>query len=298
MVRKGKRKLENNTSQSSACTSKKTRLSVPLPDEDQAQSQFANLPHEILLSIFKLIPLSDRCQIARVCKNWLKASYDEFLWHQLDLTKCCLNSKQYWALFRHRQFSTAKSIKIRERFPKTVPKNKSKLSRALMRKLTQSCSRLNQLEIQLADLNGFDVTCLPNKLEKLSFLRCEIPMRWFQSNPFQNLISIDLSECGRIHRRDIKDLATTCASTLKSMKLTECYRIDDTAIEVIVAGGFTVLESLDLEGTNITQYGLQLIATKLGSQLVYLSLKDCRHLRKIDVDLAKASMRDDLMIQI
>ncbi len=60
-------------------------------------------------------------------------------------------------------------------------------------------------------------------------------------------------------------LLLTCKSTLRRLKLKDCYRVDDKAVEVIVKAELTLLESLDLQRTVLTQYGLQLIGCKLAS---------------------------------
>lgn len=46
-------------------------------------------------------------------------------------------------------------------------------------------------------------------------------------------------------------------------------------------------------GTSITQFGLQLIGSKLKDQLVYLNLKDCMKFQKSDIDLLKASFEQN-----
>lgn len=122
------------------------------------------------------------------------------------------------------------------------------MSKALIQKLNQSCSAMRFLEIQYADLNEFVVTDLPISLEQLSLVRCEIPIRWFKGTALTNLCSIDLSSSSRICSTHLKDLAGNCKNTLKELKLKNCYRIDDKALEVIVDEEFNRIESLDLQG--------------------------------------------------
>lgn len=44
------------------------------------------LPDELILSIFSYLPLTTLLKVARVCKRWHRLSFDESLWHSLDLT--------------------------------------------------------------------------------------------------------------------------------------------------------------------------------------------------------------------
>lgn len=76
------------------------------------ENTIANLPHEILLFIFKKLNINDVCRIARVCKSFRRAAYDDTLWYHIDLTDLILNLKRLWSFFRHKCFSNAKSIKL------------------------------------------------------------------------------------------------------------------------------------------------------------------------------------------
>lgn len=281
MVNKGKRKNEYQT----ASTSK--RLDCLDKDEN---NPFSNIPHEVLLQIFKFLSINERCQMARVCKSWLKASYDELTWKYIDLTSSLLNLKQLWKLIRHRCFGYARSIKICGNL-KTVNLNltKQSVSRALMQKLTEICKGLNKLEIQYSDLNSVEVSDLPSNLKELSLVRCEIPVRWFKGNKFQDLNVIDLSGSSRICTTHIRDFGDDLRNTLNVLKLRNCYRIDDKTIEHIIETEFKFIIKLDLQGTVITQYGLQLISSRMAS-LEYLNLSDCKNLKKGDVALAQAAL--------
>lgn len=106
MVNKGKRKNPYEYEGTSK------RLQESGEDEYTENGIFTNLPHEILLKIFKLLSISERCRLARVCKSWLRTCYDETLWYHIDLSASILDLKHLWKLFRHQQFTNAKSIKI------------------------------------------------------------------------------------------------------------------------------------------------------------------------------------------
>lgn len=147
-----------------------------------------------------------------------------------------------------------------------------------MEKLRKSCVKLKILELRYSDLNSLKCTAIPNGLEELRLFRCEIPLKWFEKNQFLNLSFLDLSKTSGICSTHLNDLAASCKNTLKVLILKECYRIDDKAIEVLVNENFVLLNRLDLEETSITQYGLQLLCTKLAGTLGYLNIKNCKKL--------------------
>ncbi len=165
-----------------------------------------------------------------------------------------------------------------------------------MQKLGSTCPEMVSLEVQHTNLEEtFSASDLPVALKTLSLIRCEIPLTWFVPLRLDFLDSIDLSSSSRVCWRHLSDLLLTCKRTLRRLKLKDCYRVDDNAVEVISKAELTLLESLDLQGTVLTQYGLQLIGCKLASQLICLNLADCRHLTRGDIDLFKTSMGRDIV---
>ncbi|XP_029434687.1 LOW QUALITY PROTEIN: S-phase kinase-associated protein 2 [Rhinatrema bivittatum] len=53
----------------------------PIPD-----FSWSNLPDELLLGIFSYLPLTDLLKVSQVCKRWHRLSFDESLWHSLDVS--------------------------------------------------------------------------------------------------------------------------------------------------------------------------------------------------------------------
>ena len=121
-----------------------------------------------------------------------------------------------------------------------------------MAKLNKSCSSLNKIEIKYSDLSPIEVTDLCQNIKELSLIRCEIPHRWFSSNKFTNLESLDLSNSSRVCSKHLQDLLQI-RMTLKVLNLKNCYRIDDRAIEVIVEKKFESISHLNLEGELIME---------------------------------------------
>ncbi len=172
-----------------------------------------------------------------------------------------------------------------------------------MQKLSQTCTEIIKIEIRQANLEQtFDALDLPAGLKKLSLIRCEIPRTWFLSQRFHTLFnsldSIDLSSSSLVCWKHLTDLLWTCKNSLKELKLKDCYRVDDKAIEVIVNSELMILERLDLQGTVFTQYGLQLLGSKIVLQLVYLNLKDCKNVTENDINMFKATLGPDILVGV
>jgi hypothetical protein len=158
-----------------------------------------------------------------------------------------------------------------------------------MQKLRKSCLNLRIIEIGYCDLISIDVNDLPNDLEKLKLIRCEIPLRWFQNNKFTKLSHIDLSESSRvsaIHLKDLFDSNDLIQSSLKTLILRKCYRIDDKSIEALCEINFNdnKLIDLNLNETSITPVGLQILARNHSKKIGILNIKNCKYLEKLDIN--------------
>ena len=159
-----------------------------------------------------------------------------------------------------------------------------------MEKLRQSCLNLKIIEIGYCDLSSIDVYDLPNDLEKLKLIKCEIPLKWFQNNKFTQLSQIDLSESSRVCITHLKDLFSSndfIQSSLKSLILRKCYRIDDKSIEALCENNFiskTKMIDLNLNETSITPVGLQILGRNHSNNIGILNIKNCKYLDKLDID--------------
>lgn len=225
--------------------------------------------------------------------------YDETLWYHIDLSDYSVNIRKLWKLFRHRCFPNAKSIRIcgNLKNPHLLSKTQQSVSKALMEKLNAATGgNLRVLELRYSDLSSIEVNDLPDELRELKLTRCEIALKWFENNKRLNgLVKLDLSESSRICASHIKDLAKNTHSTLETLCLRNCYRIDDKAIELLADEKFARLVHLDLEGTKITQYGLQIICTRLNTaSLAHLNLKNCKclNLNKENLDFVRSAFEN------
>ena len=244
-------------------------------------SKYADLPHEILIAIFSFLNLKDQCQCARVCKSWRRAAYDNFLWFQVDLSDSSVNLKNLWKLIRHKCFPNVESIKLCGNLKNINAKqNLPTLSKALMQKLNETCSKLIEIEIEYADLNSINVNDLRKQMEKLSFIRCEIPLKWFQpssvNDKFANLSHLDFTGSSRICKAHLEDLNKICVN-VKFLSLKKCYRIDDKALDCLVKLDIFLnsLEVLNLDETSVSQEGVNIVIQQVKS-LKIIYVKSCK----------------------
>jgi hypothetical protein len=158
-----------------------------------------------------------------------------------------------------------------------------------MEKLRQSCLNLKIIEIGYCDLSSIHVNDLPIDLEQLKLIKCEIPLNWFEKNKFTKLSHIDLSESSRVCTTHLKDLFNSndlIQSTLRSMILRKCYRIDDKSIEALCEINFKENKMIDLNlnETSITPIGLQILGRNHSNKVGILSIKNCKYLEKLDIE--------------
>ena len=159
-----------------------------------------------------------------------------------------LDTSQLWKLARQSLFySNVKSLKLGGNLITNHLNRKNiALTKALLNKLTESCLFLEELNIEYYDLNSVEASHFSANLCALTVKRCEISQRWFQLCNFKSLQTIDLSGTSRVNAVHISDLLPYCKETLESMKLTDCYRVNDKAIEVLIL--YKYLKRLDLQG--------------------------------------------------
>lgn len=116
-----------------------------------------------------------------------------------------------------------------------------------MKKIADTCQCLEEMDVGYYDLNAVGAIDFPTaNLRELRIIRCEISAGWFELCRFKKLEALDLSWTSRVARAHFTGLLPYCKETLVSMKLTDCYRVNDKAVEVIV--GFKSLRRLDLQG--------------------------------------------------
>ena len=133
-------------------------------------------------------------------------------------------------------------------------------------------------------------------ITELHFIRCEIPVKWFQNNHFTHLKRLDLDYSSRADHTHIRDCLgqKKLSETLESLSLKGCYRVEDRTVELLPQ--LTALAELNLDETSITQFGLQIICKELSSTLNRLSLRRCSKLKLDDKTLqfVKDSFCDNL----
>ncbi|XP_040436575.1 S-phase kinase-associated protein 2 isoform X1 [Falco naumanni] len=177
------------------------------------------LPDELLLAIFACLPLNDLLKVSVICKRWHRLSFDESLWHTLDLTGRNLLPGVIGQLlpagvtaFRcprsyigNPLFKTSKSLRIQH-------------------------MDLSNCTVSVADLQS--ILCLCERLQNLSLEGLVLSDNIIQNiakNP--DLMRLNLCGCSGFSAEALKLMLNSC-STLEELNLSWC---DFTATHVKAA---------------------------------------------------------------
>ena len=161
-----------------------------------------------------------------------------------------------------------------------------------MAQLRDSCPYLVQLEINFSDLKPITSSAISNKVQYLSLLKCEIPLKWFDDNKLDKLVYLDLSGSVSVSAGHLEGLVN-CRDTLETLKLKGCYRVKDKAIEMLIEKKFDKLKSLDFEETELTDVAVHLLCTRMTNKLEYLNLANCKKIVNKDKEFISSSFREN-----
>ncbi|XP_015671197.1 F-box/LRR-repeat protein 12 [Protobothrops mucrosquamatus] len=260
----------------------------------------SSLPDSLLLQILVWLPPRDRVGVTRVCKRWHRLVRDNFLWRHVDLSSCRISSKILWHLLRNYFQGSLWTLKLRGSLLSF--RKQEVLTSALMQALGKQCPKLQQLSLMELDLRSFQYGCMPSSLTSLELRCCEIPFVWFQvpdtSCSFPRIQQLAIWNVPAFSNQHLLNIATQ--STLKTLILSEVYRITDVGIQAVaphlkdlqhlslchcsigdsamhfVGRHLKQLNHLDLRSNSLTDVGLLcLIGLPI---LESLCLKDCNQL--------------------
>lgn len=164
------------------------------------------------------------------------------------------------------------------------------ISPALMAKLKETCLNLRSIKFQCVDMNLITIQDLSENIEEITLHRCEVPVNWFRGNTFKCLKLLNLTTSSRTCHTHIKDL-DNCKETLETLILSNCYRIDDRALEIITSN-FTHLKCLKINGTSCTSLSIHWICTRL-KELNCLNIENCKFLNESDKQFAAETFAAD-----
>jgi len=259
--------------------------------KQSTQSNNKVLPPEILIKIFKFLKLKDLCRAASVCKTWHSIAHDETLWYKIDLSELNLSLKNLWKFIRQKYTTHARLIIINGQLNLQYKGKLEKIiSPALMSKLKETCCNLKSIKFHCVDMRLITVQDLPDNIEEITLLRCEVPVNWFRGNDFKCLKLLDLTTSSRTCHTHIKDL-NNCKEVLESLILSNCYRIDDRAIDLITKD-FTNLKCLLINGTSSTSLSIHWICTRL-KKLNCLNIENCKYINESDKQFAVETFKSD-----
>ena len=202
------------------------------------------------LSIFKL---------SRVSKRFYHLSQDEKLWIYVDMSTLPYMDIRNTKKFIDQKISSKlRTIKIRSGYDlKGKEARKPRVDLGVLNTLAEKCGSIVEIQLLNCDLTFLSSQCLllsMNSLERVSFVHCNTHIHWLEHATWPNLTHLSLDHTVKTSEFELKAIAKNPSwrKTLKSLRLTGCYRINDSCIKILCQNDDAVLSSLHLGGTSIT----------------------------------------------
>ncbi|KAJ1308987.1 hypothetical protein OPQ81_004669 [Rhizoctonia solani] len=252
-----------------------------LPCDLSALSPANNLPPEVLIHIFRLIPLpKDLYACLLVCRSWCACAV-ELMWHKPMATKIPALWKLLNAFGRDNLTFRYASFVRRLNFMSFG----GDLSDIMVSRIAD-CTRLERLTL---------VNCTNVTDESLEAILSKMP----------NLVALDLTGVGLVTDRSITALAHT-ASRLQGINLGGCKLVTDAGI-VELATHCTLLRRVKLAGLQVTNQSVIHLARQC-PLLLEMDLNGCTaisndairelwtcsgHIRELKLGLIGAALTDD-----
>lgn len=224
--------------------------------EGQDVSLFDILPEELILKIFSFLSLQELCKtISLVCKLWLFYSRCPVLWQRLSLLETSrFNSIEEVSDFILSNCPLLKHLYLQPRTELTL------LGCSV---LAKACPHLHSLSLSFCDhitketLDEF-VTFCPH-LRDINLEGCVVTDSALEGLDKLPLQKLNASHCTHLTDCGLNFLATEC-HYLCSLNLDGVQWITHDAISVLVENCRSRLEHLWLDGENMTDITVQLIA--------------------------------------
>ncbi|XP_074643161.1 F-box/LRR-repeat protein 12-like [Tubulanus polymorphus] len=271
-----------------------------------------NLPENLILDIFKHLPIKDRCRICRVCRQWRRIVHDKKLWKHVDLMDHPLNLTKLWTFVRSHFSDCLLSLKMKGFMYSKVGAKKWKkatLSDAMLKELQERCPNLQELCMSHANLESVNSSCFPIKLKKLTIISSCLPFNkaWLDENFIPELTHLDLSYTPAVTAAFVKGLGTR--TKLISLKLNGCYRLTGSLYDSLWEL-FPNLEVLELSSTCLTDVSIHHIC-RFNLKLRHFNMSDCTqvtelglanilqclsHLQSLNISKCSISLNENVVV--
>ncbi|BGP13169.1 hypothetical protein JCM10213_000251 [Rhodosporidiobolus nylandii] len=245
-------------------------------EDDEEYIPASSLPHEILLQILRLLPMSSLAPALRVCKAWCQCGV-ELLWHKPMF-------KTLPSLYRMLQVLSLPPAEQTFPYPEFVRRLNfnnlhSEMSDRMLAKLLP-CTRIERLTLTgCKGLTGAAMVSLLAQSKRLVALDLsdvdgvDDAVLEAMARNCQKIQGLNMSGCARITDRGLEMIATSCPS-LRRIKLRKCDAITDVPI-ILLSLHCPLLLEVDLAGcSSVTALSaMQLLRTS--RCLRELSLPGC-----------------------
>ena len=224
------------------------------------------LPDNIVLSIMFYLDCASIFKLSKVCKRFYHLSQDEQVWTNVDM--CTLpymdvrNVKKFIDL---KLSSKLHTIKMQSSFGlKGRASLKPKIDNNILNALVEKCKNIVKIELLNCDLSFFVSTgdhpqcqlLLVDSIESVSLIYCNTLINWISGTScmWPHLRHLSLLNSFKTSEFEIKGISnnTQWRTTLESLDLTGCYRINDKCVKSLCQNEHSSIRCLVLSGTSVT----------------------------------------------
>ena len=209
-------------------------------------------------------------KLSRVSKRFYYLSQDEQVWVNVDMS-----TLPYMDIRNVKKFINLKlspklhTIRMRSSYElRGRESRKPKIDNSVLNTLVEKCKNIVKIELVNCDLtflvsnDGQQCHLLSvDSIESVSFVHCNTLINWIDrtSSIWPHLSHISFHHSVKTSEFEIKAITSNIQwrTTLKSLDLTGCYRINDRCVKILCQNEHSSIQSLVLSGTNITDNCLE-----------------------------------------
>lgn len=216
--------------------------------------QLLELPDHLLLRVFSILPVKERCLLGRVCTRFRRITCDNSLWRHVDLLPYRLNVGKTWKVMRSHLSDCLLTFKIRGFLGKTGLRRKEfAITNAMLEDLQTRCPNLREFHLHWVNIDEIDSSRLPKTISKLVIRGCTWPAGWLKNADLPELRVLDVIDTRILDAAKVEDFLKF--PNIEELYLNFCYRLGDKAVKMLTEN-LPNLKYLNLSDTSITDLAI------------------------------------------
>ncbi|XP_006824076.2 S-phase kinase-associated protein 2-like [Saccoglossus kowalevskii] len=259
------------------------------PASTPGTDYFSHMSDEIVLNVFKWLPLTTMAKCARVCRRWSSLAFDESLWRRPFLTGKTFKDGQIGKIFL-RGMTAGKFTKSDIIGPAYDSKDLADLKKEedviILRRKSKKCVRVQYIDMSQCHVNPNSLADLLqpcHQLRKLCLECCEVNDRVLHSlTRTPDLEVLNLCMCAGITAQGITKFLNSCQN-LKSLNIS-WTSLDRVTLVAVVNHLPNTLQKLNIGGFRhlLTDDEVIMIGVRCPN-LVELDLSDSALLSSVSI---------------